>query len=464
MLTPDTSNNTYLLEIDGNQCYTVGSAAQSNTWAWVSRQGATTSSVDVSLTKGAHSLKFIGNKPGVMLDRVVFSSDLSCTPVGNGDNCNTPADTTVPTVSLTSPSNNATLSGTVNIAANASDNTGIREVEFYANSTKLGTDTSSPYSLQWDTKTVANGAVTIIAKAYDTAGNSNVDNISATVQNQTSDTTAPSTPGNVKATALTYNKTQVTWSASTDNVAVTGYQIFRNGSPIAQVGRDTTTYQDNTVLASTAYKYKVVALDAAGNASPASSEATVTTPSTPDSVAPSVPTNLKASAVNAKQIDLSWSASTDNIAVKEYEVYRSTTGGSAQKIATVGSTTYGDADLAALTEYSYYVKAKDAAGNTSAQSNTATAKTTGKVRVSVLRGVVHGNNSRTNLKGARVQVGAQGSSYTATTNSRGQYVIRDIPRGKYTITYSANGYRSKSVSRNISTASVWQEITLSKQR
>ena len=465
MLAPDTTNNTYLLEVDGNNCYTVGGALQPNTWVWVSHQNGTTSSkIDLSLTKGNHALKFIGKQPGVMLDRVVFSSDLNCVPVGNGDNCNTPADTTVPTVNLTSPTDNATVSGTVNITADASDNTGVREVEFYVNSTKLGTDASSPYSYQWDTKTATNGTVSVIAKAYDTAGNSNTDNVTVTVQNQTSDTQPPSAPGNVQATALAYNKTQVTWQASTDNVAVTGYRILRNGSPLAQVGRDTTSYQDNTVFAGTTYKYKVVALDAAGNVSQASNEGTVTTPNTPDSVAPTAPAELSATGVNAKQINLSWQASTDNIGVKEYEVYRWTSGGNPQKIATVTATNFGDAGLEAAVEYSYHVKAKDAAGNLSEPSNTSTAKTTAKKRVAVLRGEVHGSNQSTHLKGAEVQVGTQGSSYKATTNRHGRFVIRDIPRGKYTITFSAEGYRSKSVSRNLSTAKVWQEITLSKKR
>ncbi|CAM1361731.1 fibronectin type III domain-containing protein [Tenacibaculum xiamenense] len=90
-----------------------------------------------------------------------------------------------------------------------------------------------------------------------------------------------------------------------------------------------------------------------------------------DNQAPTKPTNLAASAINGTFLTLNWTASTDNVGVTGYDVYRGST-----KIATATSNTYNVTGLSPQTTYSFYVKAKDAAGNTSLSSNTVTATTT----------------------------------------------------------------------------------------
>jgi subtilisin family serine protease len=96
-------------------------------------------------------------------------------------------DTTAPTTSVTTPSAGATVSGTVTVSASASDNAGVSKVEFYAGSTLLGTDTSAPYSLSWDTTLVPNGGYVLTSKAYDTSGNTGTSAaVSVTVSNGTS--------------------------------------------------------------------------------------------------------------------------------------------------------------------------------------------------------------------------------------------------------------------------------------
>jgi fibronectin type 3 domain-containing protein len=90
------------------------------------------------------------------------------------------------------------------------------------------------------------------------------------------DTQAPTQPTNLSATAVNRQRIDLTWTASTDNVGVVGYQIFRNGSPLDVA--TTNSYTDSTVTASTTYTYSVVAFDAAGNNSTASSSAQATTP------------------------------------------------------------------------------------------------------------------------------------------------------------------------------------------
>ena len=186
----------------------------------------------------------------------------------------------------------------------------------------------------------------------------------------TTDTTAPSTPTNLSASAVSSSQVNLSWSASTDNVGVTGYQVLRNGVQIATLSN--TTYTDIGLSPSTAYSYTVRARDAAGNTSGNSNTASITTQTliVPDSQAPTAPTNLSASSAGTSQINVSWSASSDNVGVTGYQVFRNGT-----QVGTQSDTSFTDIGLAASTAYSYYVRAVDAAGNFSANSNTASATT-----------------------------------------------------------------------------------------
>ncbi|WP_375746422.1 S8 family serine peptidase [Corallococcus interemptor] len=96
------------------------------------------------------------------------------------------SDTTPPTTSITSPAGGATLSGTASLSASATDNVGVSRVEFYAGTTLLGTATASPYSISWNTATVANGTYALTTKAYDAANNVGTSStVSVTVNNGT---------------------------------------------------------------------------------------------------------------------------------------------------------------------------------------------------------------------------------------------------------------------------------------
>ncbi len=182
------------------------------------------------------------------------------------------------------------------------------------------------------------------------------------------DTEAPSAPTSLAASNTTQTTTDLSWNASTDNVGVTGYDVYQGASVIATVS--TTTYQVTGLTASTNYAFSVRAKDAAGNESAASNTANVTTLDPPDTTAPTAPTNLTASNTTQTTTDLSWTASTDNVGVTGYDVYQG-----ASVIATVSTTTYQVTGLTASTSYSFNVRAKDAAGNESAASNTANVTT-----------------------------------------------------------------------------------------
>src|SRR5207237_217175 len=190
--------------------------------------------------------------------------------------------------------------------------------------------------------------------------------------NGPADTQPPTAPTGLGATAAGPTQVNLSWSASTDNVGVTGYSVFRGGVQIATVGGSTLTYSDTTAAPSTTYSYTVDAFDAAGNHSTQSSAASATTPASPDTQPPTAPTGLAATAAGPTRVNLSWSASTDNVGVTGYTVYR---GG--VQLATVGGSTltYSAAAAPPSTTYSYPADAFDAAGNHSAQSASASATT-----------------------------------------------------------------------------------------
>jgi parallel beta-helix repeat protein len=161
--------------------------------------------------------------------------------------------------------------------------------------------------------------------------------------------------------AVSSSRIDLTWNASSDNVGVVGYRVYRGGVLVGST--DNTGYADTALLASTTYNYTVTAYDAAGNESAQSAAVSATTLPEADTQAPTVPTGLSAVAVSSSRIDLTWNASSDNVAVTGYRVYR---GG--VLLASAAGTSYSDTGLSGATTYTYAVSAYDAAGNESAQS------------------------------------------------------------------------------------------------
>src|SRR3989344_392821 len=127
------------------------------------------------------------------------------TGAGVGASCNASVDvttgtgdTTKPTVSLTAPADGATVSGTVTLSANASDNVGVTGVKFKVDGANVGAeDTTSPYSLSWDTTTATNGTHNLRAVARDAAGNTRWSVVrSVTVSNTTTSSDIITVQGN----------------------------------------------------------------------------------------------------------------------------------------------------------------------------------------------------------------------------------------------------------------------------
>ena len=206
------------------------------------------------------------------------------------------------------------------------------------------------------------------SSAYAVAGSS----ATATIVDDDVVLTAPADPSNLAAVAVSATQINLTWSDNSANED--GFRIERsidgtNFTVLATVGADTASYSDLTVAASTTYQYRVQAHNTAG-LSTFSDIASATTPAAGDTTAPSTPAGLTAIGTTADSISLSWTASTDNVGVTGYEIWRN-----GALLGTTTGTSYIDSGLAASTTYSYYVKAFDAANNVSGASNTADATT-----------------------------------------------------------------------------------------
>ncbi|MBM3261283.1 hypothetical protein FJY93_02590, partial [Candidatus Kaiserbacteria bacterium] len=175
-------------------------------------------------------------------------------------------DTTPPTVSITAPSNGATVAGTIAVNATASDNIGVAGVQFKLDGANLGAeDTTSPYSVSYNTTSTANGSHTLTAVARDAAGNTTTSSpISVTVSN---DVTAPTVSITAPSNGATVAGTIAVNATASDNVGVVGVQFKLDG---ANLGAEDTTSPYSTSWSTTgsangSHTLTAVARDAAGN-------------------------------------------------------------------------------------------------------------------------------------------------------------------------------------------------------
>jgi endonuclease I/chitodextrinase len=176
------------------------------------------------------------------------------------------------------------------------------------------------------------------------------------------DTTSPSAPTNLVASNISQSTVDLNWSASSDDRAVTGYDVYQNGIKISTVTN--TAFTVAGLVDDTAYNFSITAFDAAANVSPESTIVFITTLPIPDTTAPTAPTNLTSSNITQISLDLNWTASSDNAEVAGYDIYQGTT-----IIATVSVTNYSVSNLTEGTSYTFSVKAKDDAENISSPSN-----------------------------------------------------------------------------------------------
>nr|WP_232293223.1 glycosyl hydrolase family 18 protein [Stigmatella aurantiaca] len=213
------------------------------------------------------------------------------------------------------------------------------------------------------------------------------------------DVQAPSAPTGLASPSKTSTSVSLTWNASTDNVGVTGYEVFSGNSTTVVATSSATSATVSGLTANQTYTFTVKARDAAGNRSAASSALSVTTPPpSTDNQAPTAPANLRSTGVSSSSVSLAWNASTDNVAVTGYEVF---VGNGTSAAATTSGTSATVSGLAANTTYTFTVKARDAAGNRSPASNSVSAKTSAPPPVGskIIVGYWHNfDNGSTNIR------------------------------------------------------------------
>src|SRR2546427_1322742 len=275
------------------------------------------------------------------------------------------ADVTPPTVSMTAPAAGATVSGTMTVSASATDNVGIVGVQLKLDGVNLGAeDTTNAYSISWNSTLAANGTHTLTAVARDAAGNTATSAaVSVTVDN------TPPIISSVSAFNISSSQATITWATNQASDSQVEYGLttaYGSSTPLNSSLLTAHAVTLTGLQATTTYHYRVKSRDAAGNLATSADFTLTTLIAVPDLTPPSVPTNLGTSAVSSSQMNLSWTASTDNVGVAGYTIYR----GGAQ-VGTTALTSYSDTSLSPSTTYTYTVAAYDAAGDTSALSPSA---------------------------------------------------------------------------------------------
>ena len=344
----------------------------------------------------------------------------------------TAAANQAPAVNITSPVNGTQFTAPANItvSASANDSDGsIARVEFYNGATKLGEDTTSPYSFAWSGVPAGNYSLSSIA--YDNLGASTQ---SAAV-NVIVNVALPVAATGLSATAVSTSQINLSWAASS---GAASYNVKRSpisGGPYTTIstGVSGTTYNNAGLPAQTTYYYVVSAVNSAGE-SANSAQATATTQAV---AVPGIPASLSATAASPTQINLSWTAASG---AASYNVKRSATSGGPYTTVSTGvtATTYNNTGLNAQTTYYYVVSAVNTGGES---ANSAQAGATTLAVPPIPAGLTATPGNAQVLLSWTASSGAASYNVKRATTSGGPYstVAADVTNTNYTNTGLTNG-------------------------
>jgi chitodextrinase len=270
-------------------------------------------------------------------------------------------DTQAPVISSVASMNITSTGATISWSTNEPADT---QVE-YGPTTGYGTLTPLNASLVQNHSVAisglsANTTYHYRVKSRDAAGNLAIGTDYSFITVPAPDTQAPTVPGGLTATVVSPTQINLSWTASADNVGVTGYRIYRDGNQITTTA--VTSYQDTGRLPSTTYTYGVAAYDAAGNVSAQSGQVSVTTPAPLDAQPPAIST-VASSSITSTGATIAWT--TDEPADSQVEYGLSTSYGTMTPLDTNLTQTHSVtlSGLSVNTTYHYRVRSKDAAVN-----------------------------------------------------------------------------------------------------
>lgn len=275
--------------------------------------GATTT-LDATLVS-THSVALTGLAPGTTYNYKVISVDAT----GNGATSTNQTFTTdsidsvPPTVSLSSPLTGAAIATTTSIVATSSDNVGVVGVKFYRGSTLIGSeDTTNPYSVNFDTTAVADGAYTLVAVARDAAGNIATSSIVSVAVDNTGPVASSVASSTTVTTASVSWMTSEVASSSVRYGLTTSYGTVASSSAISSHSASL-----SGLVAETVYHFSILAIDTLGNVS-TSSDYTFTTA---EGSAPAIEI-IEPTATTTGMGNISFTASSsDNVAVAGVSFY-----------------------------------------------------------------------------------------------------------------------------------------------
>ena len=310
---------------------------------------------------GTHTRRFLSGQPVVSASQIglIWTEGTSTFDIfAAGLPTSTVADTTPPSVSLLTPADASTVFGNVSISASASDDRGVAGIQFRLDGANVGPpQTTPPFGLTWDSRTVANGTHAIAAVATDGAGNSSTASASVLVSNKP-------VISAVTATAINTTTESITW---TTDVPASGAVNFGQTTAYGAAVSDAALVTSHGITlpgltAGTTYHYQVASTDAAGN-SESTGDLTFTTPS-PDVTVPTIALTAPANGATVSGTAVAVSATAgDNVGVAgvQFKLDGANLGAEDTTIPygiTWNTTSASNAD------HSLTAVARDAAGNT----------------------------------------------------------------------------------------------------
>jgi hypothetical protein len=268
---------------------------------------------------GAHTLTAVAQDAA---GNSTASSAVTVT-VSNGAQ---PPDTTPPTISLTTPGDGQSVSGTVTVTATASDDVAVASVRVLVDGAELCARVATPYACDWNTATAANGAHTLTSVAQDAAGNSTASSaVTVTVSNgaQPPDTTPPTVSVTTPTEGQSVSGTVTVTATASDNVAVASVRVLVDGAELcARVAAPYACAWNTAAAANGAHTLTAVAQDAAGNSTTSAARHVTVSNGTqpPDTTPPTISLTAPTEGQNVSGTVSVTATASDDVAVASVRV------------------------------------------------------------------------------------------------------------------------------------------------